>query len=147
MARRGRGPGRLGGGAGILALAVVGGLVVSACSTVAEGAATPPPSPPTTPTPTFHAGADRPPQAYDASLSRAIDDLRAFWSATQPKLYGHPSADLKGGVVAVYAGQQNVPGCGTPRTAYADIAGNAFYCPDADFLAFDDNELFPQIAE
>jgi predicted metalloprotease len=97
--------------------------------------------------PSFRGGPDRPPQDYDASLSLAIDDLRAFWAATYPTLYGHPYTDLKGGVWAVYRGEQNVPGCGAPRTSFGDIAGNAFYCPEADFLAFDDSELFPHIAE
>jgi predicted metalloprotease len=45
----------------------------------------------------------------------------------------------------VYPGVTGVPGCGTAQTTYDDIKGNAFYCPDGDFFAFDDTMLFPQI--
>jgi predicted metalloprotease len=139
-------------------VAVVIALTVAACATEVEVTATPRPSSTTANraapapaasggSPSFHSGPDRPPHDYDASLSLTIDDLRSFWATTYPKLYGHPYADLKGGVWAVYRGEQNVPGCGSPRTDFGDIAGNAFYCPETDFLAFDDSELFPQIAE
>ncbi len=120
----------------------------------ATAASPDPPSPPSVPVTTapgstvaFQAGADRPPQDYDASLTAAINDLRAFWTLTFPKVYGRAYNDLQGGVWAVYQGATGVPGCGVPQTAYPDIQGNAFYCPQGDFMAFDDTELFPQISQ
>jgi predicted metalloprotease len=155
MATRGRSGGRLGGVASVVTVTTALTLVLVACSTDAEVTAVPRPatttvSPATTApggSPSFLGGPNRPPQSYDASLSLAVDDIRAFWTMTFPVLYRHPYSDLGGGVWAVYRGEQNVPGCGSSRTSFGDIAGNAFYCPEADFLAFDDSELFPQIAE
>ena len=39
-----------------------------------------------------------------------------------------------------------MPGCGGERrTSYPEIEDNAFYCPDEDFIAFDDELLFPRL--
>ena len=40
-----------------------------------------------------------------------------------------------------------IPGCGTPETTYDDVQGNAFYCLDGDFMAYDDAELLPQLVQ
>ena len=87
----------------------------------------------------------RPPQPYDEALSAALLDIEAFWRTTFPKIYGSEFPELKGGIWPVFRGRRGVPGCGEPQTRYADIEGNAFYCPDGDFLAFDDTQLFPTI--
>ena len=87
----------------------------------------------------------RPPQPYDEALSAALLDIDAFWRATYPRIYGGAFPELKGGIWPVFRGRRGVPGCGAPQTRYADIEGNAFYCPEGDFLAFDDSDLFPTI--
>jgi predicted metalloprotease len=87
----------------------------------------------------------RPPQPYDEALSAAILDIEAFWRTTFPKVYGADFPDVQGGIWPVFRGRRGVPGCGAAQTRYADIEGNAFYCPDGDFLAFDDTDLFPTI--
>jgi predicted metalloprotease len=74
-----------------------------------------------------------------------LRDIRDFWATTYPQVYGHPYMDLQGGIHAVYPGAANVPGCGSGQTTYEDVKGNAFYCPQGDFFAFDDATLFPQI--
>jgi hypothetical protein len=45
----------------------------------------------------------------------------------------------------VWPSAGDVPGCGDRRTRYRDIEDNAFYCPEADFIAFDDAQLFPDL--
>jgi predicted metalloprotease len=92
-----------------------------------------------------HADPNRPKQPYDQILAAMLNDIRQFWTATYPKVYGKPYEDLQGGIYAVYPGAEQVPGCGTSQTTYEDIKGNAFYCSQGDFFAFDDSTLFPQI--
>ena len=42
---------------------------------------------------------------------------------------------------------EGVPGCGGERrTSYPEIEDNAFYCPDEDFIAFDEY-LFPRLED
>ncbi len=95
--------------------------------------------------PVFVDDANRPLQPYDEALSAAFLDIQAYWRTTFPQVYGRPYVELGGGIWPVYRGRRGVPGCGQPQTRYADIQGNAFYCPDGDFIAFDDTELFPGI--
>ena len=88
---------------------------------------------------------DKPPQAYDAYLIVALEDIQQFWRDTMPAVYGRDYEELAGGIWPVYPGRTGVPGCGSPRTTYRDIEGNAFYCQDSDFVAYDDANLLPQL--
>ncbi len=85
-------------------------------------------------------------QPYDAFLARVVTDLEAFWDATYPTIAdGEPYLPLEGGVWPVWPTAENVPGCGSGRTSYREVQDNAFYCPDDDFIAFDDIGLFPDL--
>lgn len=95
----------------------------------------------------FPYDADKPPQPYDAFLVAAIDDIRAYWEATYPDVYGEPYLDLQGGIHPLYPGARPAPGCGGPATTYRDIENNAFYCPEGDFIAYDDALLLPTLVE
>jgi predicted metalloprotease len=99
---------------------------------------------PTGPDP-VHADPNRPKQAYDQILAVILNDIQHYWGTTFPHLYNKPYQPLQGGIFAVFRGAQPVPGCGTRQTTYRLIQGNAFYCEQGDFLAFDDQTLFPQI--
>jgi len=123
-------------------------------STAPAPASTPPPTPPpptgpptTPPDPAtvFSSSGNRTARPYDDALAAAIVDIQAYWRVTFPAIYGGPYNDLQGGVWPVQPGARGVPGCGEPQTRFRDIEGNAFYCPEGDFMAFDDQTLFPQI--
>src|SRR5262249_29860650 len=73
---------------------------------------------------------NRPSQPYDEALSAAFLDVEAFWRTTFPQVYGGRYQELGGGIWPVYRGRRGVPGCGQPQTRFADIQGNAFYCPE-----------------
>ena len=88
---------------------------------------------------------NKPPQAYDAYLVAALDDIQTFWRTNMPAVYNTNYQELSGGVFPVYPGKRGVPGCGTPRTSWAEVQGNAFYCQEGDFVAYDDNDLLPQL--
>jgi predicted metalloprotease len=93
-------------------------------------------------------GAEHVDNGYDGYLTAAFSDIEAFWRAQFPVMYGGEFAPLAGGIYAAYPDRSDpIPGCGTPQTTYLDVQGNAFYCVDGDFMAYDDAELLPQLVE
>lgn len=68
-------------------------------------------------------------------VEAALDDVVAFWEGTYPDVYGGRLAPLAGGFHA-YGPGTDVPPC-EPGLTYEDIAGNAFYCPPSDLIAWD----------
>jgi predicted metalloprotease len=91
-------------------------------------------------------GPNKQPRDYDGYLTAAFTDIEAFWKAQFPTLYGKDFAPLAGHIYAAYPDRSDtIPGCGTPQTAYDDVEGNAFYCADGDFMAYDDADLLPQL--
>lgn len=77
-------------------------------------------------------------------VEAALLDVEAFWERSYADLYGEPYEPISGGFWA-YGPDTEVPPCGTPRPTYADIAGNAFYCPPDDLIAWDAVNLVPQL--
>ncbi len=91
-------------------------------------------------------GANHKDNGYDGYLTAAFSDIEAFWKEQFPTVYGSDFKPLSGGIFAAYPERtEPIPGCGTPQTTYADVEGNAFYCSDGDFMAYDDAELLPQL--
>ncbi len=91
---------------------------------------------------------DKPSQPYDDFLAAAIEDVEAFWTTRFPEIAGgveYPG--LQGGVYPMWPEVGEVPGCGEPSTSYREVRSNAFYCTDGDFIAYDDAELFPELAD
>jgi len=75
-------------------------------------------------------------------VQAALTDVDAYWSRTYEDLYGTPYQPISGGFWP-YGPSSEQPPCGSPPPAYEDIAGNAFYCPSADLVAWDDVNLVP----
>ncbi len=93
-------------------------------------------------------GANKEPRDYDGYLTAAFGDIAAFWEEQFPAIYGADFAPLAGGIYAAYPERtEAIPGCGTPETTYLEVQGNAFYCLDGDFMAYDDAELLPQLVD
>ena len=95
--------------------------------------------------PVFTLDPEKPPQSYDTYLVAAVNDIQSYWRAVYPQLYGEQYVELSGGIFPVYPGRDDVPGCGQLRTTYSEIRGNAFYCFEGDFIAYDDADLLPQL--
>ncbi len=119
-----------------------------------------PPAPPTTATTTtttaavtqgppigevVDVGNAKPPRFYDAYLAAGLADIQAWWASEFPRLYGEPWTPLEGGIFAAYPERTAppIPGCGFPGdTSYQEVSDyGAFYCPDGDYIAYDDGEL------
>ena len=79
---------------------------------------------------------------YDAYLAAALADIQAWWNEEYPRLYGEPFTPLAGGIFAAYPERTStIPGCGFPSNSYQEVSDyGAFYCPDGDFMAYDDGE-------
>ena len=83
-----------------------------------------------------------PPGEYGRTLTKFAADLDAFWAVELPKYYKIPYRPMRG--YFAYDSVNNPPDCGS-RMRYPDIAGNAFYCRVADYIAFDNEQLFPDL--
>jgi predicted metalloprotease len=88
-------------------------------------------------------GNAKPEREYDDFLNAALNDIQLWWSVQYPAIYDDPLQPLRGGVYAAYPERTDpIPGCGQDtETTYEEIAEfAAFYCPDADFIVYDDGE-------
>jgi predicted metalloprotease len=85
----------------------------------------------------------------DALVDGAIDDVEAYWTETYPMLYRGPFEPLAGGYheYGPDTPEAELPRCGPTPISYGDIAGNAFYCPAEDLIAWDRVNLIPQLNE
>ena len=121
----------------------------------------PPASPPDTEAPPsiptgesmIDEGDAKPEREYDDFLDAALHDIQLWWSVQYPAIYDDPLRPLRGGVYAAYPERTDpIPGCGqSQETTYEEIAEfAAFYCPEGDFMVYDDGEdgvLFSLAAE
>ena len=86
----------------------------------------------------------RAPKPYDSFLRATIASVGAYWTATVPPVFGGQYKALSGGIYA-YSQDSTIPRCGGFGTPYVLIQQNAFYCPESDFIAWDDQGLFPRL--
>lgn len=78
----------------------------------------------------------------DQVVEAALTDVDAFWSRSYEDLYGGPYQPIEGGFWP-YGPDSEQPPCGSPPPEYSDIAENAFFCPVADLVAWDNVNLIP----
>jgi predicted metalloprotease len=84
----------------------------------------------------------------DASVDSTIADIQAFWAATMPDVYGGPYEAIPTDRVYPYSSSNPPPNCddgGQTRAPYDEVAGNAFYCSNGDFVAYDEQGLLPRL--
>ena len=82
----------------------------------------------------------------DDVVAAAVLDAEAFWEREYEDLYGSPYDPISGGYWP-YGPDSEQPPCGEPAPDYSDIAGNAFYCPSDDLIAWDNVNLVPGLYE
>ncbi len=83
---------------------------------------------------------------YDPTLRSTISSLNRMWAKWLPEVYDIPYRRLRGGIYA-YRSDTVTPECGGSRFPYLLIRENAFYCPDDDLIAWDDEGLFPRLSK
>jgi len=76
----------------------------------------------------------------------AIDDLQTYWSETLPDVYGRRYRPIPSDRLFPYTSDDPPPACGERgSTPYEEVAGNAFYCSESDFVAWDAERLMPSL--
>jgi predicted metalloprotease len=75
---------------------------------------------------------------YDTAVSTLSKDAAEYWARTYPRLTGHAWKTLP---VKPFDSASR-PACRNPD---AVAGGAAFYCPDGDFIAFDNERLGPML--
>jgi predicted metalloprotease len=85
---------------------------------------------------------------YDASVDSTLADIQAFWTTTMPDVYGQQYEVIPTDRVYPYSSSNPPPNCddgGQTRAPYDEVAGNAFYCSNGDFVAYDEEGLLPKL--
>jgi predicted metalloprotease len=83
----------------------------------------------------------------DGIIRSAVTDVERYYSEVFPTLYQQPFAPVNGGLFP-YGPDDPPPACGEPGpAAYQDVAQNAFYCPQGDFVAWDSVNLTNQLLD
>jgi predicted metalloprotease len=85
---------------------------------------------------------------YDAPIDQTIADIQNFWTQTMPSVYGQQYQPIPADHIYPYSQSNPPPNCddgGQTKANYQDVAGNAFYCPNGDFVAYDEQGLLPKL--
>jgi predicted metalloprotease len=82
----------------------------------------------------------------DEVLATAFAAVERYWTTTFPEVYGGRYRPIAGGLHP-YGPDTEPPPCGRTPPPYELIAGNAFYCAEADLIAWDTTELLPDLLE
>jgi len=87
-------------------------------------------------------------ERYDADITATIADIQAYWSKTMPDVYGKQYDAIPDSRLHPYSSDNPPPACGEQGQApYEEVAGNAFYCSEGDFVAWDTEQLMPKLRE
>jgi predicted metalloprotease len=83
---------------------------------------------------------------YRATADESLADIQAYWAEALPATYGRTYRAIPSDRVFPYSSDDPPPGCGTRGTTpYREVAGNAFYCEEDDFVAYDVEGLIPAL--
>jgi predicted metalloprotease len=87
---------------------------------------------------------------YDASVDQTIADIQSYWTSTMPQVYGMQYDAIPADRVFPYSADNPPPNCddgGQTKAPYQDVAGNAYYCSNGDFVAYDSQGLIPKLRQ
>ncbi|HEX4530651.1 MAG TPA: neutral zinc metallopeptidase [Acidimicrobiia bacterium] len=87
---------------------------------------------------------------YDASIDSTIADIQAFWTTAMPAVYGQQYEAIPTDRIYPYSQANPPPNCedgGQTKAPYEQVAGNAFYCSNGDFVAYDEQGLLPKLRD
>jgi predicted metalloprotease len=81
---------------------------------------------------------------YDIAAGTLIDALEIFWSIAYPEVFGEPWVPVSE-VVPYFPSTGSLPACGGFDLSRDFYQNNIFYCPSDDFVAWDEENLFPTL--
>lgn len=125
--------------------AAVVGLLLAGCSTeVVRGQASPGPGGPVDVSAEAFPITGATDEPIDQFARNALADIETFWTSAYPEFFGEPFTPLEGGYFSVDSeavDRDAYPeagiGCTGSPTSPDSVAGNAFYDPVCDVIAFD----------
>jgi predicted metalloprotease len=134
--------------------AVAVGLLLAGCSgPVVAGSATPGPGEPVDVAPEDFPITGVSDTPIDRFARNALTDLNVFWSQAYPTFYGKPFTPLENGYFSVdsdHVDESAYPstgiGCASSPSPPGSVAGNAYYDPECDLVAYD-RALLQELAE
>ncbi len=116
-----------GWGRALVALAVVAAIAVAGAITATSGGAA---------------------SKFDASVGDTMADIQSYWATTMPAVYGKAYKPIPSDRLIPYSQSNPPPACGgRGTTPYPEVAGNAFYCSEGDFVAWDEQQLLPKLTK
>jgi predicted metalloprotease len=84
-------------------------------------------------------------KGYEKTVALALTDIQEYWGQTFPDLYGDRYTPIpKKRIIAARPGVA-LPKCQGHKLTYSDAENNAFYCFRSNYIAYDDQALFPQL--
>jgi predicted metalloprotease len=87
---------------------------------------------------------------YDASIDATLADIQHYWASAMPDVYGQQYEAIPTDRVFAYSESNPPPNCedgGRTQAPYEAVAGNAFYCSNGDFVAYDEQGLLPKLRD
>jgi predicted metalloprotease len=124
--------------------AALGSLLLAGCSTAVVGQASPGPGEPVDVTAEDFAITGVSDTGIDQFARNALADLETFWTAAFPEFFGAEYTPLRNGYFSVDsedvdpgAYPETGIGCEDSPTTPISVAGNAFYDPACDLIAYD----------
>jgi predicted metalloprotease len=87
-------------------------------------------------------------QSYDAPVDATIADIQNYWTQTMPGVYGQSYEAIPTDRIYPYSSSNPPPNCddgGQTKAPYEQVQGNAFYCGNGDFVAYDEEGLIPKL--
>jgi predicted metalloprotease len=83
----------------------------------------------------------------ELSLADAIADINAFWNEEFEPLFGDDYEPIPDENIFPLSEAGRTIECGGQDIETGLLRGNAIYCPDDDFIAYDNEELFPRLRD
>lgn len=83
--------------------------------------------------------------AYEELIPAAIEDIQVFWEAELPAAFGQDYLFVPEANQVPYSSEEPPPSCGGQELSYEEMANNAFWCYPDDYMAWDDEGLFPDL--
>ncbi len=84
-------------------------------------------------------------QRYDATLRGVVTDLDRFWRTQLSDQFGKRYRPVR--LATGLTPQSDPINCDTERVSYRAVRNNAFYTSQCDLIAWDDDQLFPQLSD
>jgi predicted metalloprotease len=81
---------------------------------------------------------------YEVAADTLIDALEVFWSIVYPESFDEPWVPVSE-VTPYFPSTGSLPACGGFDLSQDFYRDNVFYCPSDDFVAWDEENLFPTL--